>query len=145
MTAEIHAWELKGPGDLAAIESIAHAYGSGQDDETIWACLEDLKAIRAELRERLLLELTTKEDASGGPSSRSRWATVALGGGGGGAVRCAAAPLSSLVAYMVTHRRPYEPTFRVLAGPITAKGECLPRSCGPVTAAGRVSPGQTIR
>ena len=99
MTAEIHAWELKGPGDLAAIESIAHAYGSGQDDETIWACLEDLRAIRAELRERLLLELTTKEDASGGPSSRSRWATVALGGGGGGAVRCAAAPGRPLTGY----------------------------------------------
>ena len=42
----------------------------------------------------------------------------------------AAAPLGSLVAYMVMHRRPYEPTFRVLAGPITA--------------AGRVSPGQRI-
>ena len=53
----------------------------------------------AVLRERLLLELTTKEDASGGPSSRSRWATVALGGGGGGAVRCAAAPGRPLTGY----------------------------------------------
>lgn len=52
VTAEVHVWELKGSGDLAALEGVAHAYGSGQDDETIRACVEDLKAIRADIERR---------------------------------------------------------------------------------------------
>lgn len=51
-TAEIRVHELKGSGDLGALEQIAHVYGSGQDDETIRGCLEDLKAIRAEVERR---------------------------------------------------------------------------------------------
>ena len=52
VTAELHAWEMKGSGDLAALERVAHAYGSGQDDETIRACLEDLKTLRADIERR---------------------------------------------------------------------------------------------
>ncbi len=52
VTAEMHVWEMKGSGDLAALETIAHAYGSGQDDETIRGCLEDLRAIRADIERR---------------------------------------------------------------------------------------------
>lgn len=52
VTAELRVWEMKGSGDLGALEQIAHTYGSGQDDETIRGCLEDLKAVRAEVERR---------------------------------------------------------------------------------------------
>jgi S-DNA-T family DNA segregation ATPase FtsK/SpoIIIE len=52
VTAELRVWELKGSGDLGALEQLAHTYGSGQDDETIRGCLEDLRAIRAEVERR---------------------------------------------------------------------------------------------
>jgi S-DNA-T family DNA segregation ATPase FtsK/SpoIIIE len=52
VTAELHCWELKGSGDLASLEGVAHAYGSGQDDETIRACLEDLQGIAADVERR---------------------------------------------------------------------------------------------
>lgn len=52
VTAEIHAHELKGSGDLACLEGVAHAYGSGQDDATIRGCLEDLRSIRADIERR---------------------------------------------------------------------------------------------
>jgi S-DNA-T family DNA segregation ATPase FtsK/SpoIIIE len=51
-TAELRVWELKGSGDLASLEQVAHTYGSGQDDETIRGCLEDLRAIRADVERR---------------------------------------------------------------------------------------------
>ena len=50
--AEIHAWELKGTGDLDMIGKVAHAYGSGADDETIEAALADLRRVHAELDRR---------------------------------------------------------------------------------------------
>ena len=34
-TTELHIWELKGSGDLESYLRIAHAYGSGVDDDTI--------------------------------------------------------------------------------------------------------------
>jgi S-DNA-T family DNA segregation ATPase FtsK/SpoIIIE len=52
VTAQHHIWELKGSGDLGGLEQIAHAYGSGQDDETICACLDDLRAVRADVERR---------------------------------------------------------------------------------------------
>jgi S-DNA-T family DNA segregation ATPase FtsK/SpoIIIE len=52
VTAEHHIWELKGSGDLGGLEQIAHAYGSGQDDETICACLDDLRLVRADVERR---------------------------------------------------------------------------------------------
>ncbi len=45
-------WEIKGSGDLAALEKVAHRYGPGQDDETIRACLADLQEIRDDLQRR---------------------------------------------------------------------------------------------
>lgn len=52
VTAELHVWELKGSGDLACLEGCAHAYGSGQDDDTIRGCVEDLRALRADIERR---------------------------------------------------------------------------------------------
>lgn len=60
--AELHVWELKGTGDLRSLEKVAHAYGSGTDDETIVACLADLRKVHAELdrRARVISDLAAK-------------------------------------------------------------------------------------
>lgn len=50
--AELRVFELKGSGDLSALEKVAHHYGSGQDDETIAASLASLREVRKELERR---------------------------------------------------------------------------------------------
>lgn len=50
--AELHVWELKGTGDLGPLAKVAHAYGSGADDDTIEAALADLGRVHAELERR---------------------------------------------------------------------------------------------
>lgn len=50
--AELHVWELKGSGDLESFERIAHRYGSGVDDETVYAVLQDLRWLLGELGRR---------------------------------------------------------------------------------------------
>lgn len=49
---DLHVWELKGTGDLSALEKVAVAYGSGADDETIQDCLADLRKLHGELEQR---------------------------------------------------------------------------------------------
>lgn len=49
---ELRIHELKGSGDLESFERIAHRYGSGVDDRTIEACLNDLRELLAELERR---------------------------------------------------------------------------------------------
>lgn len=51
-TAELRLWELKGTGDLEPLSCVAQTYGSGPDDETLAACLDDLRAVHRELEER---------------------------------------------------------------------------------------------
>ncbi len=51
-TAELWTFELKGSGDLSALEPIAHRYGSGVDDATIGACLAALREVHKELERR---------------------------------------------------------------------------------------------
>jgi len=51
-TAELWADELKGSGDLSALEPVAHRYGSGVDDGTIAACLAALREVHKELERR---------------------------------------------------------------------------------------------
>ncbi|WP_445186774.1 FtsK/SpoIIIE domain-containing protein [Pseudonocardia sp. Cha107L01] len=51
-TAELDIWELKGSGDLESFERIAHAYGSGVDDQTIEGCLNGLRLLLADLERR---------------------------------------------------------------------------------------------
>jgi DNA segregation ATPase FtsK/SpoIIIE, S-DNA-T family len=50
--AELRVWELKGTGDLSCAEHVAHSYGSGADDQTLAACLADVREVGAELDRR---------------------------------------------------------------------------------------------
>ena len=49
---EIHAYDLKGTGDLSPLRQVAHRYRAGDDDEDIEYLLADLRALRTELRRR---------------------------------------------------------------------------------------------
>ncbi|MDN5856284.1 MAG: cell division protein FtsK, partial [Actinomycetia bacterium] len=51
-TVELHVHELKGSGDLESLERVAHAYGSGVDDDTIGRCLDGLRWLLGELGRR---------------------------------------------------------------------------------------------
>jgi DNA segregation ATPase FtsK/SpoIIIE and related proteins len=51
-TVELHVYELKGSGDLESFERIAHAYGSGVDDDTIEQALNGLRWLHAEVGRR---------------------------------------------------------------------------------------------
>jgi S-DNA-T family DNA segregation ATPase FtsK/SpoIIIE len=50
--AEVHAYDLKGTGDLSPLAQVAHRYRAGDDDEDIAYALADLRALRDELRRR---------------------------------------------------------------------------------------------
>ena len=49
---EIHAYDLKGTGDLSPLRQVAHRYRAGDEDEDIEYLLADLRALRTELRRR---------------------------------------------------------------------------------------------
>ncbi|MGH3612602.1 MAG: hypothetical protein ACRDRK_08390 [Pseudonocardia sp.] len=51
-TVELHIHELKGSGGLESFERIAHAYGSGVDDDTIEAALNGLRWLYTEVGRR---------------------------------------------------------------------------------------------
>jgi len=61
-TAELRIFELKGSGDLGALEQVAHHYGSGPGDETIEACLESLREVYADLTRRAATISTLPKD-----------------------------------------------------------------------------------
>lgn len=50
--AELRVFELKGTGDCAPLEQVAHDYGSGADDETLSRCLNTLRVAYRELETR---------------------------------------------------------------------------------------------
>jgi DNA segregation ATPase FtsK/SpoIIIE, S-DNA-T family len=50
--AELHAYDLKGTGDLSVLEPVAHRYRAGDDDEDLAYALADLRDLGAELRRR---------------------------------------------------------------------------------------------
>ncbi|SNS83228.1 FtsK/SpoIIIE domain-containing protein [Actinomadura mexicana] len=50
--AELHLYDLKGTGDLSALEPVAHAYRAGDDDEDITYALTDMRGLRKEMRRR---------------------------------------------------------------------------------------------
>ncbi len=50
--AELRVFELKGTGDLSFSEQVAHRYGSGADDDTVAACVANLREVYAELDRR---------------------------------------------------------------------------------------------
>jgi DNA segregation ATPase FtsK/SpoIIIE, S-DNA-T family len=49
---EIHAYDLKGTGDLAPLRPVAHRYRAGDDPEDIEYLLADYRALRTEMRRR---------------------------------------------------------------------------------------------
>jgi len=49
---EIHAYDLKGTGDLSPLRQVAHRYRAGDEDEDIEYLLADLRTLRTELRRR---------------------------------------------------------------------------------------------
>lgn len=50
--AEVHGFDLKGTGDLGALEPVLHRYRAGEDDEDIEYILHSLREVKAELRRR---------------------------------------------------------------------------------------------
>ncbi|MFI6331087.1 cell division protein FtsK [Micromonospora chersina] len=50
--AEIHAYDLKGTGDLSALEQVAHRYRAGEEDEDIEYAVAGMRELREELRRR---------------------------------------------------------------------------------------------
>jgi S-DNA-T family DNA segregation ATPase FtsK/SpoIIIE len=50
--AELLPFDLKGTGDLGALEPVAHRYRAGEDPEDIEYILESLREVKAELRRR---------------------------------------------------------------------------------------------
>jgi S-DNA-T family DNA segregation ATPase FtsK/SpoIIIE len=49
---EIHAYDLKGTGDLAPLRPVAHRYRAGDEPEDIDYLMADLRAMRTEMRRR---------------------------------------------------------------------------------------------
>jgi S-DNA-T family DNA segregation ATPase FtsK/SpoIIIE len=52
LRAEIHAYGLKGTGDLSTVGRVAHRYRAGEEEDDIAYALQDLRDLRAELRRR---------------------------------------------------------------------------------------------
>jgi DNA segregation ATPase FtsK/SpoIIIE, S-DNA-T family len=50
--AEIHAYDLKGTGDLAPLRPVAHRYRAGEEPEDLDYLMADLRALRTEMRRR---------------------------------------------------------------------------------------------
>ena len=50
--AELHLYDLKGTGDLSALEPVAHAYRAGDEEEDIDYAVADMRAVHAEMRRR---------------------------------------------------------------------------------------------
>jgi S-DNA-T family DNA segregation ATPase FtsK/SpoIIIE len=53
--AEIHAYDLKGTGDLAPLRPVCHRYRAGEEDEDIEYLYNDCVELKAELRRRTKL------------------------------------------------------------------------------------------
>lgn len=52
VTAELHAFDLKGTGDFQVAEPVCHRYRAGDEDDDIEYGLADLRELRAEMRRR---------------------------------------------------------------------------------------------
>ncbi|WP_436232651.1 cell division protein FtsK [Actinacidiphila alni] len=50
--AEVHAYDLKGTGDLSTVGRVAHRYRAGEEEDDIAYALQDLRDLRVELRRR---------------------------------------------------------------------------------------------
>ncbi|PPK98031.1 S-DNA-T family DNA segregation ATPase FtsK/SpoIIIE [Kineococcus xinjiangensis] len=50
--AELHVYDLKGSGDLSALEAVAHRYRAGDEDEDLAYLMADLRALVKDMRRR---------------------------------------------------------------------------------------------
>jgi S-DNA-T family DNA segregation ATPase FtsK/SpoIIIE len=50
--AELHAYDLKGTGDLSPLETVAHRYRAGDEEDDIAYAIADMRALQEELRRR---------------------------------------------------------------------------------------------
>jgi S-DNA-T family DNA segregation ATPase FtsK/SpoIIIE len=62
---EVHAYDLKGTGDLAPLRPVAHRYRAGDDDEDLQYLLDDLREMHADLpvRTRTIREIAESDPA----------------------------------------------------------------------------------
>lgn len=62
---EIHAFDLKGTGDLAPVKIVAHSYRAGDDEEDIEYMIADFRRLRTEMRRRtkVVREIAEKDEA----------------------------------------------------------------------------------
>ena len=62
--AEIHAYDLKGTGDLASLKAVAHRYRAGDEPEDIDYLIADYRALRTEMRRRtkVIRDLAEKDE-----------------------------------------------------------------------------------
>jgi DNA segregation ATPase FtsK/SpoIIIE, S-DNA-T family len=51
-SCEMHVFDLKGTGDLSALELVAHRYASGADEDTLTACMDSLREVHGYLATR---------------------------------------------------------------------------------------------
>lgn len=51
-TVEMHVFELKGTGDLSALEQVAHSYGSGAEDAVLDTLMDSLRYLAADRQRR---------------------------------------------------------------------------------------------
>jgi S-DNA-T family DNA segregation ATPase FtsK/SpoIIIE len=63
--AELHVYDFKGTGDLAALRAVAHRYRVGDDEDDIEYFVADMRALREELRRRtkVIREIAEKQPA----------------------------------------------------------------------------------
>jgi len=62
---EVHAYDLKGTGDLAPLRPVAHRYRAGDDDEDLQYLLDDLREMHADLpvRTRTIRDIAENDPA----------------------------------------------------------------------------------
>ena len=71
LRAEIHAFDLKGTGDLAPVAQVAHRYRVGDDPEDIDYLVADFRALRTELRRRTkVIRRIAEEDEQRCPENK---------------------------------------------------------------------------
>jgi len=63
--SEIHAYDLKGTGDLSPLRAVAHRYRAGDEPEDMEYLVADMRALRSEMRRRtkMIRELGEKDPA----------------------------------------------------------------------------------
>ena len=72
--AELHAYDLKGTGDLAPLRPVAHRYRAGEEPEDLDYLMADLRELRTEMRRRtkVIRQLAEAKNPERARKTRSR-------------------------------------------------------------------------